>query len=207
MSIDQGHREALLGNRTILAAIAADQNVDPAFRAALTNWRTVAVFADMFSGARDPGRAHTIAASIRQALTDAEREFPADEVITRTAVFITGFRDLQDAFDQPRYAEVSADIRACLFAYKWALQEAVSPAIKAQRFLMDARNHRDNAEYHRGEAADDEAGAERFVEPVFAEQWRARAARHRAAEAAALAEARRLEDRARELGADVSEAA
>lgn len=106
-----------------------------------------------------PHRADIYAASIRQALADAEYDLPTDEVIAQAAAYCTRWVDLESAFlsmSGGLRGGPSTAVAGCLLSYKAALVEAGDPVRIAarHRFLAgEAEKTRRFHEAHRDEYA------------------------------------------------------
>lgn len=148
-------------------------------------------------------RIPTLTASIRQAFADTERDLPSEDTLAHTAAFIAAHVDMDACAELVKFpSDKPADVRACFREYREALGEVGSPGRIAQRHMLRASALRDDAAYHLAIAADYEASAARYAangNTVIAEQHATSARAGRESTAEALAEAERLEARAKEM--------
>lgn len=149
-------------------------------------------------------RISAIAASIIQALDDAERPPITADLAQRTATWITTWADLDTAyalaveFGSP----VKPDVKGCMIAFMAALGEVGRPDRIADRMRMEAQYRRDNASYHDPLASEYRALSNRLTATgrlVEAEEARLTSSGHARCVIEALAEAAALERRADQI--------
>lgn len=133
-----------------------------------------------------PHRADVYAASIRQALVDAELDLPTTEVIAEAAAYCAGWPSLEIAFQSILHGDrrgAMTEVHHCVLAYQTALLEAGDAERIALRHRFLAGEAEKRRRYH--EALRDEYAAK-------AQRLRAQGRTVEAEEAEATAEANRL---------------